>query len=245
MEQNRILLSLVYDKLAIFFDKHREIDESHGYLHAENVDHESKKIALLCGYKEDSIEMLKIRITALLHDVDDSKYFNNDELHNAVEIMKECNLTNELIEEIKYMISIISVSKNKNLLFVPDKFYQIIPRSADRYTASGYEGLLRCVTFRRIMKLNKKFSEDFDMTYKDDVNLFRDIKNLKLDYILENVKRKDYTSVKDIIMNRVIPICYIEIYIYKDFPKIIEMFQKSIDNVSTELDRFIRLKIRL
>lgn len=245
MEQNRILISLVYDKLAIFFDEHREIDESHGYLHAENVDHESKKIAVLCGYKEDSIEMLKIRITALLHDIDDSKYFNNKSLDNAEKIMKECNLSKEMIDEIKYMISIISVSKNENLLFVPDRFYQIIPRSADRYTASGYEGLLRCVMFRRTMKLCNKLSKDSDMTYKDDVNLFEDIKNKDIEYILKNVKRNNYTSVKDVIMNRVIPICYIEMFIYKNIPKVVEMFQKAADDVSVELDRFIRLKIRL
>lgn len=97
------------------------------------------------------------------------------------------------------------------------KIYQIIPRSTDRY-----EGLLRCVIFRRTMKLYKKLSEDSDMTYKDDVKLFKDIR-----YILQNVKRY-------IIMN-----------LYKNIPKVIEIFQNSVNNISTELDRFLISTISL
>lgn len=115
-----------------YFDSHPEIDESHGYKHAEDVFKLASEIALACGYEDDTYEMSLIQLAAITHDVDDSKYNPNyKEYENTKKILTAAGINPECFKEIIFMIGIISVSSNKDLCWIPEKslMYQIIPRS--------------------------------------------------------------------------------------------------------------------
>jgi uncharacterized protein len=98
--------------------------------------------------------MLKIKLAALLHDIDDSKYFpSNYEYQNANYILKSVrqidNLTDTDINDIIYMISLVSSSKNGDS--IPhdciSKEWMLIPRYADRLEALGIIGVKRTLDY--------------------------------------------------------------------------------------------------
>ena len=130
-----------------FYRRHSDlIKESHGILHAETVHHHTRKAieSLSTSSKEprhlyhrplSQIQALEIEAAALLHDVDDEKYFPNnasastkasieDEAvrlehyaslyPNAVELMREAGIPESSHEIILFMIDVVSCSKNGN-----------------------------------------------------------------------------------------------------------------------------------
>ena len=144
-----------------FIKRHNEtatgsnhIDSSHGLQHALMVlCHVEKAID---SYNESNSEpisdsdMLKIKLTALLHDVDDSKYFpDNIHYDNAREILSHTGLKKKQIDEIIKMISWVSSSKNGDTIpdECNDKHYLLYPRYADRLEALGIIGLKRTVKY--------------------------------------------------------------------------------------------------
>ncbi len=132
-----------------FYRKHSDlIKESHGILHAETVHHHARKaIESLSTAKAarhipskplSQAQALEIEAAALLHDVDDEKYFPNTALTtsgksdidaldeaarvkhyaalypNALELMKEAGIPESSHEIILFMIDSVSCSKNGN-----------------------------------------------------------------------------------------------------------------------------------
>jgi uncharacterized protein len=108
-------------------------------------------------------QTMQVLVAALLHDVDDHKYFsNNNKYENATMIMDQAksmiHQTDQVV--IKQLISFVSCSKNKNT--VPDVvtnasdedaspccYWMLIPRWADRLEAVGTRGVVRCYQYNR------------------------------------------------------------------------------------------------
>ena len=153
-----------------FYERHSDlIKESHGMLHVQKVyDHACHAVEAL---KNDntarplsSDETFEIETAALLHDLDDDKYFpissgatgegskNYATLYpNAVELMKEAKIHESSYENVLFMIDAVSCSKNGNS--VPDRvvknnsYHLLIPRFSDRIEAVGARGVTRCYQY--------------------------------------------------------------------------------------------------
>ncbi len=156
------------------------IDPSHGLEHALMVLCHAEKA--LESYKQNGGKIseqdeLNVKLAALLHDIDDHKYFkNNNNFENARHILMSSGLDNDNIEEIVKMISWVSSSINGDR--IPDevsksgKYYMLYPRYSDRLEAIGIIGLER--TLEYTLKQNAPLSIDKkptpDMTIKQIYN---------------------------------------------------------------------------
>ena len=148
-----------YNKTA---GESNQIDESHGLTHT---------LTVLChtdqAIKANNLSAIKkvpntkrigkskanlVKLAALLHDIDDSKYFpDNTEFQNAKSILKSVGLlSTKEIKKIIYMISLVSSSKNGDS--IPEnctgkKYYKLYPRYADRLEALGIIGVQRTLNY--------------------------------------------------------------------------------------------------
>jgi uncharacterized protein len=84
---------------------------------------------------------------ALLHDIDDYKYFKTENYANAISVLNASNLDPQRIAKIVDMIGLVSFSKNGNTISptVPSSYY--LPRYIDRTEAIGLQGLHRSLLF--------------------------------------------------------------------------------------------------
>ncbi len=148
------------------------IDPSHGLEHMLMVlCHAEKAIE---AYKKARItnpelvpipeqEELNVKLAALYHDIDDSKYFPDSvDFANARNILASAGLEPENIDKVIQMISWVSSSKNGDR--IPEevsstgKYFLLYPRYADRLEALGIIGL------DRTYKYTKKEKEPFCIT---------------------------------------------------------------------------------
>jgi uncharacterized protein len=91
-------------------------------------------------------------IAALLHDIDDRKYFNSNDFQNAKNIIEKLSIGMNRISRIITMIDLVSFSKNGNNF---NKDYPIVyyfPRYVDRAEAIGVQGLYRSYEYNKHMK---------------------------------------------------------------------------------------------
>ena len=130
------------------------IDPSHGIEHAHIVLRHLDK-AINFGIKDRQIPISKkriqaMRLAALLHDVDDKKYFDTHQtLKNARTIMIKSYVEDDILEDALMMIRLVSCSKNGNsyperAILEPEILW---PRWADRLEAVGEIGIARCFYF--------------------------------------------------------------------------------------------------
>lgn len=137
-------------------EKKKIIDPSHGLEHALMVLCHAKRA--LDAYKQTNPsgiseqEELNVKLAALLHDTDDSKYFpNNKNFENAKHILTKSGLDEENINEIIKMISWVSASKNGDRIpkevSTTGKDFLLYPRYADRLEALGIIGLERTLDY--------------------------------------------------------------------------------------------------
>lgn len=141
-----------------FYMKHAGfIKESHGLRHVLAV-HRHAVNAVECHETVLSYQTkVEIQVAALLHDVDDKKYFPgrsiDEKYMNAVEILELIQMPPESITSILDMISYVSCSENGNT--IPDKvldsgsYHLLIPRWCDRLEAVGSIGVIRCYQYNR------------------------------------------------------------------------------------------------
>ena len=142
----------VKELVESFYESHTEIKESHGWNHiAAVLDHSKKAITVHKPPLSERQAML-VLVAALLHDVDDHKYFSKSS-QNAIDIMVQAELDNDAQESIMEIISLVSCSVNRNN--VPDsirtsgEYWRLIPRWADRLEAAGAKGVLRCFQYNK------------------------------------------------------------------------------------------------
>ena len=137
-----------------FYQDHTEIKASHGLDHIMRVyNHTCQAIAVHQPPLSPG-EAAEVQAAALLHDVDDKKYFpHNKDYKNARSLLKQCeaHLTTSSIDTILCMIAWVSCSTNGNR--VPTavqesgRYHLLIPRWADRLEAVGSVGVIRCYQY--------------------------------------------------------------------------------------------------
>lgn len=153
----------------------KSYDESHDYKHVIRV----KKLALKIARKEklDEISKFKIIIASLCHDIGDNKYTNdkNEQKRVLFNFFKD-KLNNEIIEEIIYVSTYTSLSKEMSNYDKIDNTNKILKcvQDADRIDSLGSKGICRY----------------FIYGYKK--------KNSNLDEIINNIKNRSKLIKKHI-----------------------------------------------
>jgi hypothetical protein len=86
-------------------------------------------------------------LAALLHDIDDHKYFKTEDYSNAKDVLNSVALDPLRVSKIVSMIALVSFSKNGNSISsnVPLSYY--LPRYIDRTEAIGLQGLYRSLLY--------------------------------------------------------------------------------------------------
>ena len=137
----------VRQQLEPFFARNPRIKPSHGLAHALAVGHHA---TLACQSADlDAMTTMEVVVAALLHDVDDRKYFPQQQqpLENARGVMAAAGVPAGSWPDICFMIEQVSCSKNGNK--VPRRvaetgdYHLLIPRWADRLEAVGPVGVVR------------------------------------------------------------------------------------------------------
>ncbi len=117
----------------------------HDYYHSQRVYNTAIKIT--DEENNNAIDLTKVKLIALLHDVDDYKISPNTStnLDNARSFLKDNNITNDEIETIISDISNLSFSKGKSsdCLSIEGKIVQ----DADRLEALGAIGIARTFAY--------------------------------------------------------------------------------------------------
>ena len=148
--------------LKRFYEANPQIKSSHGLVHVLAV-HRHAEQALAClGPPLPDSQRAEIEIAALLHDVDDRKYFPVDReaedlesrYTNACTICHDADLPGSIcVRRILQMISWVSCSENGNSIpaEVSDSgaYHLLIPRWADRLEAVGAVGVVRCYRYNQ------------------------------------------------------------------------------------------------
>lgn len=90
-----------------------------------------------------------ISYAALLHDVDDEKFFKTENYKNASNILNDLTLSEDDVELIINMISYVSCSVNGDSIprEAINNEYLLYPRHADRLDALGNKGVIRCYQY--------------------------------------------------------------------------------------------------
>lgn len=149
-----ILTDSVKEKVELFYSKHTEIKESHGIKHALAVYEHAENAVRTHQPQLSSMQSMQVRTAALLHDLDDHKYFpNNSNYENAREIMTNVGMDEITQSAVIQLISYVSCSKNKNsvpkIVSKNNAYWMLIPRWADRLEAVGHVGVIRCYQYNR------------------------------------------------------------------------------------------------
>ena len=129
------------------------IDASHGIQHARAVLGHADKALAASPSPLPEARALAVRLSALLHDADDKKYFPSTaaSLANAVEIMRSVGASDGVVEDATRMIRLVSCSANGNsvpadAVASPEILW---PRWADRLEATGEIGVVRCYMYNK------------------------------------------------------------------------------------------------
>ncbi|EJK48905.1 hypothetical protein THAOC_32262 [Thalassiosira oceanica] len=155
MSTDDAIVAAVERRVKAFYAEHPEIKPSHGWEDHVSVVHMHTQRALhSLLYSIPTSVRRNIELAALLHDVDDSKYFPEGSSENARSILVETFGTygnDDLIDEIIEIISWVGCSKNGNSVpfkvKVSHAYHLLIPRWADRLEAVGRRGVVRCYQF--------------------------------------------------------------------------------------------------
>lgn len=125
-----------------------KMDGEHGIKHADTVvDHINKAFASDKNHYK-SKDKLPVLLAGLLHDVDDSKFFDTKDYSNARWCMR--NIVNGDIEDrVIHMIDLVSCRKNGNDIKGSDGDVMLYPRLADRLEAIGEIGIHRCMVYAK------------------------------------------------------------------------------------------------
>lgn len=161
------IVALATEKVKDFYLDHPEIKASHGWNHIQSVLNHTIQALLSLEYALPSKVTMEIKLAALLHDMDDKKYFPHiggeyPKYPNARAILKAVGISHtsndddnqsSSHERIIKMISWVSCSENGNT--VPKEvedagaYHLLIPRWADRLEAVGARGVVRCYQYNQ------------------------------------------------------------------------------------------------
>lgn len=135
-----------------FYKAHTEIKASHGIQHVVAVHEHAMQAIAAHTPPLPARAVMEVQMAALLHDVDDSKYFPKHlDYENARSILEAAEMDPENVSSILEMIGLVSCSQNGN--HVPEsiaesgEYYRLIPRWSDRLEAVGKVGVVRCYQY--------------------------------------------------------------------------------------------------
>lgn len=137
--------NLISDLLA----QNSEVDAGHGVQHAKDVMVHALNALACCRDDLSDRIVLNVLLAALLHDVDDHKFFKTTNCQNARDLVAKMFPTDRRIdiELIVKMIDLVSVSSNGNDIDPALPQWMYIPRFADRLESLGMIGVLRCYLY--------------------------------------------------------------------------------------------------
>lgn len=159
------IMRRVLELVRQFYKVHTEIKTSHGLEHVLRV-YEHACRAIEAHNQQPGLsprQATEIKIAALLHDVDDAKYFpKHSNYENARAILQECSdlwgsgendNSNSSVQTILSMIHWVSCSSNGNrvptVVQETEAYHLLIPRWADRLEAVGSIGVVRCYLYNQ------------------------------------------------------------------------------------------------
>lgn len=143
--------TIVVPLVKEFYQNNPQIKTSHGIQHIMAVYSHTRKALAAATHTIAPEEEFQISCAALLHDVDDAKYFDSSETkNNARGILAKANVSN--ISLIIQMIDWVSASHHGNrvptaVLENDNAYHWLIPRWADRLEAVGTTGVVRCYQY--------------------------------------------------------------------------------------------------
>ena len=141
--------------------------------------HDINHILRVVEHVNNSIKYMSLSIklkylisyAAILHDVDDTKFFETNNYINARQMLLSLNLSDDDIELVIKMISYVSTTANGNT--VPNDAkqceYLLYPRYADRLDALGINGVIRCYQYAKTKKMPLYTENTFKPTSLNDV----------------------------------------------------------------------------
>ena len=161
-DQTATPVGRVKRELALFYKANPQIKSSHGLSHVLAVHRHAERACLEADPPLSDGQHAEVEIAALLHDVDDRKYFplakktEDVEIRyaNAAKICSDADLPSNIsLRRILQMISWASCSENGNNVPLEvsesDAYHLLIPRWADRLEAVGAIGVVRCYRYNQ------------------------------------------------------------------------------------------------
>ncbi|MGD1822855.1 MAG: HD domain-containing protein [Pleomorphochaeta sp.] len=139
--------TIIENSLKYIKDFFKDDYSGHDYYHSLRVYNTAIKIEEVEEENNQAIDLTRVKLIALLHDVDDYKISpkTNKNLDNARSFLKDNNIANDEIEAIISDISNLSFSKGKSsdCLSIEGKIVQ----DADRLEALGAIGIARTFAY--------------------------------------------------------------------------------------------------
>lgn len=170
------VMALVKD----FYIKNPQIKASHGITHVLSVHHHAVQAIGSQVPPLTEEQSMEVETAALLHDVDDTKYFpdHHSVKHNAKSILAEASVSEGSSQSILEMIDWVSASQNGNSvpeeITKSEEYYRLIPRWSDRLEAVGVRGVVRCYQYTLEKKNNLSSAISPRATTEDEVWEFAD-----------------------------------------------------------------------
>lgn len=141
-----VIDSLLFE-IRIFFLRYKyKFEENHTLEHSLKVlNHVEKSLKY-----EDSIspeQGLYLKCAALLHDVDDKKFFPSHENYENAKTLLQIIKKNIDIDTVIQIIDYVSFSKNGNNPIPPENRWMLLVRQCDRLESIGNCGILRAYSY--------------------------------------------------------------------------------------------------
>lgn len=123
-----------------------QVDESHGLHHAMQVRAHVLAMIACEEPKLSAQDALAIELAALLHDLDDRKYFPHNTAYENAHFVLDKVFPEGKSKAIE-MIKLVSTTSNGNSVEGAAYPWMLYPRFADRLEAIGEVGVERCLTY--------------------------------------------------------------------------------------------------
>ena len=142
----------VLNAVMQFYSNNPQIKVSHGISHVLAVYNHSVRAVQCHQPRLNSTQSMEIKVSALLHDVDDRKYFpDNKDQSNAKAILESIDIDFDSQLQILRMISLVGCSEHGNRvpsdIVENEAYHLLIPRWCDRLEAVGAIGVVRCYQY--------------------------------------------------------------------------------------------------
>jgi uncharacterized protein len=166
-------------------------DGGHDWWHINRI----RNLSLYICAAEGKGDPLTVEVSALLHDIGDRKFRQNedkDHLDKIRELLASLDFEQKLIEEVIFINSNISFSKGKNPDVISDEF--MIVQDADRLDAIGAVGVARAFNYGGYLN-NSIYDPDGQhestiVHFYDKLLKLKDLMNTRTGLLLAEVRHR-------------------------------------------------------